>query len=46
MNAVPIGGKPVAPLCPIGELVFVDFIKFGFLPLLFLSLHLKFQFCF
>ena len=32
MNASPIGGNEVAPELPVGELVFVDFIKFETFP--------------
>ena len=35
----PIGGITVAPLFPVGELVFVHRMKFCILPLLFLSLQ-------
>ena len=44
MNALPMGGRLVAPELPVGELDFVDFIKLYILPLPFLSLHIFFQY--
>ena len=43
MNAVPIGGKVVAPESPVGLFNFVDLIKFDTFPLLVLSLQIFFQ---
>ena len=43
MNAVPIGGKDVAPLYPVGEFVFVALIKIFVTPLLLLSLQITFH---
>ena len=45
MNALPMGGRLVAPELPVGLFVLVDLTKFCNLPLLFLSLHLIFHFC-
>ena len=43
MNALPIGGREVAPLFPAGDFVLVYLAKIFILPLLFLSLHTIFH---
>ena len=45
IKLLPIGGKLIAPLSPVGLFAFVEPIKFCFFPLLFSSLHFIFQFC-
>ena len=43
MNAVPIGGKLVAPAWLVGLFVFVDLINFVIIPFLYLSLQKYFH---
>ena len=43
MNGLPVGGKVVAPVFPVGDFVLVVPINFVILPLLFLLLHIHFQ---